>query len=374
MKKVEILLSFFLLTGSLYAQPGKEDQQRYAIKLDSSYLFIDNSNNRWYSLEFETDTIFNIEGNIYFFNKKLIQVETVSLDVIKKKAVYGSVKNEKKALDGFKDWELNYQKEALQKRLKSGKEYYTNQNGKPFLIWWFETPLKSNVPNREIEVNLSSDNNDESEVVDSLSKEWFATHQLFLNFIIHGNTVISISTPVLENETLAGEINKLKTIANTLNVYGSYINFKILDEKIKNRGNAVVSDSLGSIKIEIPDWLNVVLQIRSYKNILFATFPEKENIINAVSIAWNYKTDSLDFQSYIEKRQSNSRRENVKTILKKDNILREFCTEKDGRFHCQDVYIEGEMVFCWIHFVATPTTYDFNIDRFNELVDKIKIK
>lgn len=364
-----ILIIFRLTLISLTAQQDSEIIQ-YSLKLDSTFLFIDNSNRNWYTLDLKTDTFFTIEGNIYFYNNKTIQIGSIQFNNGKPGGVMGSSEAEEYALRGHKKWELDYQKKSLRRNLKNGEELFYNRNGKPFLIWWFETPSKSKVPEKELEVRI---NRIEQDAKDTSAIELNATNQLFLDFVIHGNTQVSISTPVLENETLDDEIIKLKAIANTLNVYGSYIDLKILNKRLKSNETIVLSDSLDLIKIDIPDWINVVQS--PYKNTFVTSLPEKDNITNAILIYWQYKTDSIDFQDFINKRQSDkSNRDNIKEIEKDDQIQRYFYTQNNSWFQCQDIYMEGENVFCFVNFTATSSTYNFNLKRLNEFINKIKLK
>jgi len=368
MKKIKYLIIFLLTVSSIIGQTKNEVFQ-YTLKLDSSILFVDNSKHNWYTLEFKTDSLQKIKGNMFFFNGKPIQIGSLYFDS-KKISIMGSAKAEKLALKEHKTWELTYQKNALRKNLRSGNEFYYGKNEKPFLIWWFKTPQNCDVPKGDIEISNSISNGVEGSGDKDFVKK--ATYQLFLDFVIDGGTIVVISLPVLEDETLSGEINKLKTIANSLNVYGNYIDLGVLKRRLKDKEKYFVRDSMNLVEVEIPDWMNI---IKSPFNFFIATFPEKDNIVNACSMVWEYKSDSTSFQSFIKKRQlKNSDRENVRILEKDAKIQREIYSRKDTWFLCQDVYMEGDHVFCFINFTATTTTYDFNVERFNELIQKIHFK
>ena len=371
MNKLGIIIVFLVAAINLTAQEQKEIYQ-YSLKLDSSYLFVDNSNRNWYTLELETDTFFPIKGNIFFFKNKTIQIGSMQFDNGNSVGVMGSIKAEEYALRGHKKWELDYQKKSLRKKLKTGEELYYGQNGKPFLIWWFETPKKNKVPNREIKTNINNSQN--HNFSDTTEIELNATHQLFLDFILHGNTSVILSMPVLQNETLVNEINNLKKIANTLNVYGSYIDLKILRDKLKDKENKIVlRDSLDLMEVEIPSCLNVCKS--PYKNVISLSFPEKENITNGVAIICEKKSDSVTFDSFIHKYLAKGVDVNsLKLIGKGTNKEQYFFTKKDGWFYGQNIFLEGEKSYCYINFIATKTTYDFNIERLYKLVEGIKIK
>ncbi len=371
MNRLGIIIFILLASINLTAQQKGEVYQ-YSLKLDSSYLFIDNTNRNWYTLELETDTLFTIEGNIFFFNNKTLQIGSIQFDNGKSVGVMGSIKAEEYALSSHKKWELEYQKTLFHKKLKNGEEFYYGENGKPFLIWWFETPKNSKVPEREIETNINNSQN--QNFTDTTAIELNATHQLFLDFIVHGNTSVTLSLPVLENETLANEINRLKKIANTLNVYGSYIDLKILSDRLKDKERKIVlRDSLDLIEVEIPSWLNVCRS--PYKEVISISFPEKENITNGVAIICESKSDSVTFDSFKSKYLAKGVDANSLRLLNKEkNKEQYFFTKKDAWFYGQNIFLEGEKSYCYINFIATKTTYDFNLERLYKLVEGIKIK
>lgn len=368
-KRIKAILFATFLISNLSAQNNSEIYQ-FTLDLDSSYLFIDNSPHCWYTIELQTDTIIAVEETIYFINGKTFQIISVPFDNGKPNGVKGSIKEEEYALLGHKKWELDYQKKALRKRLKNDDEKYYNKNGKPFLIWWYKTPQKSKVPIREIEVQT------ERSIVESFDTsvvELDVTHQLYLDFIIHGYTSVSFSIPVLETELLDEEKQKLKKIANTLNVYGSYIDLKLLVDRTKNSSNYIFRDSLNLIEIKLPDWLNVLQS--PYDKTLVASFPEKENIYNAVGISWEPKVKDMDLKEFVKSNQKNrSYRNDVKIITDCDTIIRESYTRDNTYFYCQDIYLESDNLYCYINYTATKTTYNYNLDRLNELINSIKLK
>lgn len=368
MNKYLTILFLLLILSKLNAQQPIASNH-YSIKHGNYYLFIDNAKGCWYTIELPTDTLFQVEGNMYFCDGKVMQVNAVLFSNGQDEGVRGSLKAAKSALNGHKKWELDYQEETLGKHLKSGEELFYDINGKPFLIWWYKTPKNIKNPIKEIDIQTigSSDNNSETTAVERL-----ITHQLFLEFVIQGNTSVAICIPVMENENIENEKQKLKTIASTLNVYGSYIDLDILEQRTNNKGKFFLEDSLKLIKIEVPDWLNI-LKV-PIDNCYFGSFPEKENIYNAVGISWTYKSDSMDFQKFVAYYQKRKKRENDTIISDDGNLIREFYTSNNAYFHCQDVYIESDNLYCHVNFTATRSTYDFNIERFKELLTKIKLK
>jgi len=368
MKKIIVLSLITLFDLSLYAQ--NDDVMQFSKKLnDNTYLFIDNSSRIWYTIEIKTDTLFSIGKNVFFADNKTMQIISLGFDNQNQRGTMGSEKSEKYALQGHKKWELDYQRKTIGKRLKNKEEFFYNETGKPFLVWWYENPKKWKGKERVIEINLTNDSIDfENEDAIELN----CTHQLYMNFVIHGNNLVSISIPVLENEKLQNEIEKMKNIAKSLNVFGNYIDLKILSERINN-SNYTFRDSLNLIEIEIPSWLNIC--VSPHKTLFSASFPEKDNIINGVAIIWELKSNFESFADFKSKLIAKDTDANsLKMINKEKNKEQYFYTKNNGWFHGQNVFIEGENVYYYINFVATTTTYTYNLTRFYELVDKIKIR
>jgi len=186
---------------------------------------------------------------------------------------------------------------------------------------------------------------------------------------------VAFTIPVFEDEDLKEEIEKLKKIANSVRVFASGIlDIGVLMDIKESKEKYVLRDSLNFLELEVPDWLNV---IRSrYDNVFSATFPEWNEAVNAMSIMWEYKSDSLSFNDFINKGNlpSKEKRPNYRLIEENNSILRYFFTSDNGWFYSQNVYLKGENVYCFINFTATRNTYDYNIGRFEEIIKKIKLK
>jgi len=373
MNKTIFLTIILVLIPLLYAQTQENEiQNKYILKLNGSYLYIDNSKKAWFTLELKTDTMFHVENNMYFFGGKTIQINSIPFNTGKAEGIMGSINAEKNALIQHKKWELNYQKKTLGVRIKANEEFYFDRNGKPFLIWWYKTPKSTKVPLKQIELNLNQNPTKESETILGVTEQEFdVTQQLFLDFTVWGNRCISVSIPVLGTETLEKAKIQLREIANSVNVYGSYIDLGILSERRKKVEKYIYRDTLNLISLELPDWANVIQSPR--KDVLILTFPEKENIYNAASILATQKTDSLNFQQFIN-RGSTKSWENTKIIIENDSLKRVFYMKNNSEFYCQNVYLKGKSGYCFVNFTATPTTYEYNLNRFNELIDKLKLE
>ena len=379
MKKLIIITLFFLLIESVYAQDNKI--MRYYSRLDSAtFLFIDNTTNCWFTIEINTDTLVQIQNDIFYADNKIIQIISSQFGIQLLNGqfvnIIGNQNAEKRILRAHKKWELDYQQKAFGGLKNKGEIFYGKEN-KPFSIWWIENPKnwrgeKIGFKTKIQYEDFDSNNEDPSEFIITQEKRK-STHQVWLDFMIHGKTCISISIPVLDDESLLEEIVKLKQIANSLNVYGHYIDPKILFERIDNP-NYIFKDSLNLIEFEVPKWLNITANTGTTKDAIYGTFPEKDNITNAVGIVWRAKSDSLAFNKSKNHYLGNVDKGSLTIISKEKNKEQYFFTRDNGWFHCQTIFIEGENAFCMITFTATESTYQYNLKRFYDLIDKIKVK
>jgi hypothetical protein len=339
---------------------------RYFFKVDSSYVMVDDSKDNWFTIEFKADTLFQNEDNrIIYNNKKLLQVNVIPFSEI--------LPNQKrsitipKALQAYKKWELDYQQKELKTKLKSGEEFYYHDN-KPFLIWWHKNP-----PETE---NNTAENNDKEYDFETGTfvdvKTLNVTYMLCLNFSIYGRKNVAFTIPVYEDENLQEEINKLKDVANSLRVYGGHIDIDVLVDIKHLKENYVLRDSLNLLELVVPDWLNIIKP--PYENTFSATFPEKYEVVNAMIIRWEYISDSLSFNDFINQTKvPHEERPNYRLIEKSDSTFKYFSTSENGWFHQQNVYLKGGGIFCFINFTATKNTYDYNITRFEEIIKILKI-
>ena len=340
---------------------------RYFFKVDSTYVMVDDSKDNWFTLEFKADTLFQNEDNMIIYdNKKLLQINVIPFSKIlpnQKKSI-----TIPKVLQAYKKWELDYQQKTLKTKLKSGEEFYYRDN-KPFLIWWHKNPP-------ETKNNMSEYNEREYDIETGTFvdvKTLNVTHMLCLNFSIYGNKNVALTIPVFEDENLKEEIEKLKNVANSVRVYGGNIDIDVLVNIKKSKEQYVLRDSLNFLELEVPDWLNVIKP--KYDNMFGATFPEKYEVVNAMIMRWEYKSDSLTFNDFVNRSKlPHKDRPNYRLIEETDSVLRYFCTSDNGWFYQQNVYLNGDNIYCLINFTATKNTYDYNIGRFEEVIKKIKLK
>ncbi len=330
------------------------------IKTDSSYLIVDDTPGCWYTFELKADTMSLIDDNVYNFDHKVIQIGAIWFDNGRTLGAMESRPIEVRSLQAHRDRELKSLVSSFQSKLQYNEKFYVNKEGKPFLIWWYKIP-ESKTPVREKKSKTKS------------APELKATFQLYLDCITQGNTCVSISIPVLENEDPIKELHRMTVIANTFNSYCGSIDLDILYERIKNGNPYVFKDVTGPFEIELPDWFNVS---KSESGCLKGAFPEKDNIIDAAVVRWEYKNDSSDFQKFTNKYGNNvskAEKYNYQCLLNNEQIRREFFTSRDPFFYYQYIFINSKDLYCFIQFYSTRTTYEYNLSRLDELISKINL-
>lgn len=340
---------------------------RYFFKVDSTYVIVEDSKDNWFTLEFKADTLSQYEENrIIYDNKKLLQINVIPFSKIL--PTQNKPITIPKALQAYKKWELDYQQKLLKTKLKSGEEYYYRDN-KPFLIWWYKNP-----PETENDTSVENEKEYDFEMATFADvKTLNVSYMLCLNFSIYGNKNVAFTIPVFEDENLKKEIENLKEVANSLRVYGGNIDMDVLVDIKKSKEKYILRDSLDFLELEVPDWANVIKPI--YSNMFGATFPEYHEVVNAMMMRWEYKSDSLTFNDFINRSKSrHEMRPNYRLIERNDSTYKYFYTSDNGWFYQQCVYLKGENIYCLINFTATKNTYDYNITRFDEIIKKLKIK
>lgn len=366
-KSLFFTLIFSSLFGVNIKAQSNDEIFRFYLKLDDKYLIVDNSKDNWFTLELKADTIVKANyDQIIYNNKKLLQISVLPYTEFwpKDKKIFSIPK----VLNAYKKWELNFQQQVTKSKLKNGQDFFIRKDDKPFLIWWYKVP--QDVKSNEIEIS-NLDNRDTSSLGES--KTLNATYMLSLVFSINAKKVVAMCIPVFEDENLTDEIGKLKEVANSLITYAHYIDLDVLFLTKKSKEKYILKDSLNFLNLDIPDWLNVLKS--PYENSFFATFPEKNDAVNAMIIKWDYKSNSLTFNDFINNTKINHQdRPNYRLIKKNDSIFNYFYTSEDGWYYQQNVYLKGDNIFCCIVFTATYNTYDYNVQRFEEILKNIKLK
>lgn len=156
--------------------------------------------------------------------------------------------------------------------------------------------------------------------------------------------------------------------------------------------NSIAQDSIFyenmeiGLKVEIPEWLN--LKDTRNEKLWGGTFPVLDGIENALIISSFDKTKYKSFEEFKEVYITGNTfgkpvlfsdthiwygyNERDLFEIEKGVSCRVFTLYRKKIYHNQFCLIETDKAFIWIQFVATPETYDTNIERFNSFVDSIK--
>jgi hypothetical protein len=331
--------------------------------------YIDNSINANYTVSFKGDTILQSGDlrNVYMVDSVMIQINKFPIPEEMQNFKYDSI-SEYKLLIHFRDYEFDYmQKEIYRQEIKCHNDFFNNINSKRFLLWYFKVPDDVNTTN---EASSGKDS--------TIVKELVVDYQIFLAFTANFY-VTMINVPVFNNENLLSKIESIKTdIANSIRVYASDININALNNQIDyhiNKKPFVINDTIRGIKFIVPFWLNIS---KTDKYDLVGTFPDIDNISNALILAIFHKSNFDSFESFKDKMLLGKGIEHYEKINSfSDSITRYKVIYKssDGNpFTCQYVFIYLGDNYGFLNFTATANTYEKNIGRFDEFVESIKIK
>jgi len=331
------------------------------INLGDRFLYIDNTVDHWYTFEFEAEKVTPIKSNQSFFmDSTFVQVNSVPFCIGDGYTVMGSRAAEDYALFKHMRWEQNYQEKLSKEEFKSGNLDYDNKRGKLFKIWWFKVQesedetIPGELENPEVTTNEVS-------------------FMLFLEFIVHGDINVGLGITVFEDEDLYQRIESVKQIADSFKFYGYFIDKQIAVDRIIN-GTYIFEDKKKKFSMEIPESIKITIpEIDPEANMQMFTLPEKENIINAISFNWFYKNEFESFKQFTEvmDRRTSKDMENPVILKSNSDERRIFHYKSEGYFHCQQVLLKRNDLYFAFTFGATETTYDFNLARFNELIDNL---
>ena len=323
-----LLMTLFLLFN-LNAQSDNRTYL-YFLKVDSTYVMVDDSKDHWYTIEFKADTLFQDEDNrIIYDNKKLLQINVIPFSEILPN-LNKSI-TIPKALQAYKKWELDFQQKVLKIKLKSGEEFYYRDH-KPFLIWWYKNPPESEF---DTSVDIEKEYDFETGTFCDV-KTLDVTHMLCLSFSIYGNKNVAFTIPVFEDEDLKETVENLKEVANSLRIYGGNIDMDVLMDIKKSKEKYILRDSRNFLEMEVPDWANVIKP--TYSNMFGVTFPEYHEVVNAMIMRWEYKSDSLTFNDFInQSKLPHELRPNYKMLAKNDSTYKYFYTSDNGWYYQQCV-------------------------------------
>ena len=357
----------YLLTWSVGAQdtnesqPPQEEQLIQVLKGDGFLTWVDNSPGAYVTLNFPGSTLtatqielsFNIDTT-YFYqvlrHDYSSEQYTNSSDTIK----------EEQLLKYYQKYEQDYlEDEVFNSKLTVTDEFFYNTDGKKFHLYYFPMPESFIAPRKE--------------------GSNYPSHHCYLNFIAN-QKVYGIYTVIMESEGFYERMAVIKEIAESADIYGYKVDLDALSYKLslaqeEHTGGMELVNPVGKYVIDIPDWFNVIESPSD--NIFIGTFPDNNNVKNAVSITYfpkdqydsldDFNTKEVTGYKTLDKigsgtmllRDELTPPENATGIAYKMQIMNQ------GRmFEMQYVTYESSEAYILVNFTATPETYDKNAIRF----------
>ncbi len=370
------------LFNSLLDYLRKQTKAQGFLKNDGILTYFDKLYESNFAVSFIGDSVMNVPNfnSIYMIDmKSMVQFTKYPIPYDMKDFMFDSIK-EYKLLERMRDYEFDYiQEKSFKQKIECHTEYFTNQYSKRFLIWYYKEP--DSIPNQKKSWR---------EEVDKERGEPIATYeadyQLYLMFTSN-NCVVMINYPVFKQENLSFRLDYLKNeVANSVRVFNMNMDAGFLNKQIEhniNKKPLIVKDTFVGIQYEVPYWLNVYEQPPWLKNFnenkysLFGTFPDIDNISNALVLTYLNKSRYSSYKEFIDS----------STIYEKDVVNFEkisgteerfdrfkiYSKTKEGyEFTNQYVLFEVGNYYGTIYFTATPGTYDKNVNRFNEFLKSVK--
>lgn len=359
MKKLLIIL-FFSFTATMMGQ-GAGFMFNKGVA-----TYIDDSEGCHFTISFKTDTVKpepKLPGS-YYIDSVFYQIQKYKIPEARMVDKYLPDK-EKLLLEYFRDFEFKYQKDTLYEgkyEFSPKTEFYTNQYGKQFLLWYYESPEYSDSIYQQNKRYLR----------DSSTSVKYQIYTLF----IANSACVLLNTFAVDDKEFNERVSLIKNdISNNIRVFYDSIDNRILYKQIASKQNDkpyVLKNKTYGFQIELPFWANV--SKGNYQ--LNAGFPDIYNITNALELVLfsktNYPTLS-DFVNYIISSKGIVNKLKIENKNPKLNCYEVSRIMNNAKFKCQYVMFETPEKYGLINFTATESTYNINLPRFNEFLDKVEL-
>ena len=242
------VLFYFVFVAFIAAQ-DKEKSPIVIFKSKTGYVYSDNSSGAHFTLEFIGDSIQTFDNGINAINVGRDLYQLIKHDYIAEQYTNrAKPSKEVELLLYFKKYEADYHAlEIFKQELKITEEFFTNLDEKKFYLWYFPQPeyMESGNFTRE--------------------QHELTTWHVYLSFITNQKVVV-VYSPILENRmTIEEKISNLKTVAESANIFGDFIDESALYYKIDAANDDKLIefvDPLGKYYVDIPEWLNMTQSSR----------------------------------------------------------------------------------------------------------------
>lgn len=370
-KLYPILFVFFILV-STSVEAQKEEPTNDIVTFQSAFGFhyIDTNEHVKCIITFKGDSITTHEEYPFFeVDNKIISVSTYPYQEYQFNNTMDTEKL-KDLLLSKRDYEADYMEEEIYKNeLDIKQEFFTNKEGKLFLLWHYSVP----------EQFIAKQNADG--FVGS-----HAIHNAYMMFVSN-DVVTGISLQILDGMEVAPAVEYLKDTANYVDVFGMPIDvngyyYKVMYQEQNEM--LVYHDSINKYQVKIPEWYNIGLP--SVANSFAGTLPDYNNIKNVILIT-AFPKDGGKYKSLAELNnvfitgntfgEPALYNQNITFMGKKEmdkpancNGLAYKVYSKLGNmiYENQFTTYESDTAYIMVMFVATKETFDRNKPRLDEFL------
>ncbi|MFT5647355.1 MAG: hypothetical protein ACI976_002045 [Aureispira sp.] len=372
MNKIPFFSFFFFIAINLFAQDSSPSG---FMKTANGLLYFDNTQGVHSTFEIPGKSVNKMDiPGAFMIDEEFVQIMKHEYDR-SKLGNPQNLDNEKKILEFYKNYELDYfQDEIFKEKVEFEEELFVNSKGKRFLLWYYKMPKSA----------LAE--------IDEEDLPNVTQYQLFLSNVSN-NYVTGININSYTYDTLANKIQYLKELAENYCIYGGKIDLEALSYKLQTiaDGDGVEYDfTKKGFKFRVPNWLNMT-DIGKGDSFM-GTLPDVDNIKNAIALEW-YDKKTL------------KRKLKIKTFadFNKKNVVQKKIGDKMGRgtvflnekletpknctgvcfkvqmlignsiYHTQILTFESKNTYILMRFVATPDTYELNLNKFEAFIKGLEI-
>ncbi|MEP0263410.1 hypothetical protein [Dokdonia sp.] len=357
-------LSFFILPLTIFSQedttPEEDVPEIYFMKGPKGHHYINNE--IFYTMMFPGKEVQYMDNGAFKTNDYIINIINADYDP----SMYHngkSVEDEKALLTTFKLREVNNMKKAMEADIVSTEEFFTNKEGKLFYLFNYEIPASK------------------------INKEEDYLVKIYILCFIINNKVATISFPLFSSENEEDKLAYIKTASETVDILPAKISMSFLEQRVTHTSEDPISMNYegANFKFIVPDYLNVIESQSTTQ--WYASFPDVNNIKNAVVINITNKTNYDSFKAFNDEvmpRGKIGESDGQSTLLLREELPNvgafngesyrmQYMLSNSRIYHSKKVSFQTKNYYGIILFNATTETYAGNIDRFDAFLKGFEI-
>ena len=359
------VLIALIFTTSSFSQE-ETDKQELPVKImqgNGFYTWVDNSPRTFVTIDFPGEEIEAVDGVDFGFNLDGFFYQLLPRDYSSDQYTNRDDSEKEDALlKYFQKYEQDYlEDEVFNEKLEATDEFYFNSEGKKFHIWSYKSP-------QSIIDQMGEDGNP-------------AAYHYYLDFVAN-DKVYGIYTVSFADEPVETAMKRVKDISESVDVFGYYIDLDALGYRlIEDAKNDTIQyiEPKANYSLDIPQWLNITRS--DYEGVFFATFPDNDNVKNAMSISFYPEEEFKSFKAFNKEKlidlKMMDKIGSTTVLLKNELEAPENSTGVSYKiqqmagnvmYEMQYVTYETPTGYLLINFTATPETYDKNAPRFREVL------